>query len=517
MKCKMSCIQSMDCGKHKCSKTCGEHHTHANCRAQVDVEMPCKHLMKKSCFQDMLELTCTQKVLKTFPECKHSKKLECFKRIEDLKCMEEVKVTRQGCGHKTVKPCCEDLSSTPCEKECKKRLSCKHACLRKCGEDCSDCKTCVENQKNWERQKRKEIERKIDEIENKMRRRKDSKRAFSLEVKDQSEFDTVKGQVINYIVPDHHWFPIITKIERVTNPKLELAFYKAKLELHDPHRPEDRKFHGTGDDGGENICFGDGFRLPEASSNNMFGQGVYFSSISFKSARERYTKGSHKLLLCKVLLGKSLKATQAMNELTPAKMKKDGYDSLYAPAGGLVKNDEFVVYNPHQAIPAYIIHFVKGNISNIQTKLPMPGFKKTTMDPYRNMDMNYCVAESRFYRLQTGKQMKVVKIDIIENPVLEAKFSAKQAEFKSKGIPSDPVFGFHGTAEANIDPILKNNFNLSKIKRAAYGFGIYFSEQPEVSKDYNQGNNSFILCKLLTGKSEINCKVIQYFNIIYFL
>lgn len=206
-----------------------------------------------------------------------------------------------------------------------------------------------------------------------------------------------------------------------------------------------------------------------------------------------------------------------MNELTPAKMKKDGYDSLYAPAGGLVKNDEFVIYNPHQAIPAYIIHYETGNISNIQTKLPVlsPGFKKTTMYPKRTMDMNnpydihYSLAEGRFYRLQTGKQMKVVKIDIVENPVLEAKFSAKQAEFKSKGIPSDPVFGFHGTAAKNIDSILKNNFDLNKVKVFAYGFGIYFSEQPEVSQGYNRDNKSFILCKLLIGKPGINSKVIN--------
>ena len=515
MKCKMNCINSMDCGKHKCSKTCGEYHTHKDCRVQVDVVLPCKHFFKKLCFQDVQDLTCTEKVSKIFPKCKHTKKLECSKRIEDVKCSEDVRIKCPGCGRVKVKACCEDLSSMPCELQCGKVLNCTHKCLRKCGEDCSDCVVCLEHLKKRIKEAREDTTKNIKKIKDEMRRSKD-KQAFSIEVKDQSEFDSVKGLVLNFIVPDHNWFPVITRIERVTNPKLELAFNQAKLELFDPTRPEDRKFHGTGDEGVKNICFGDGFRLPEASRNNMFGQGVYFSSISSKSARELYTKNSNKLLLCKVLLGKSMTAKRAMNELTPASMKKLGYDSLYAPAGNLVKNDEFVVYNPKQALPAYIIHFVK-HAYQVQTKLPAlgSGFKKTKRMPKRTMEMSdpydvhYSIAESRFYRLQTAKQMKIVSIDIIENPALEAKFNAKQAEFKSKGIPSDPIFAFHGTAAQNIDSILSNNFSLDRVKVYAYGFGIYLSEQPEVSQGYSADCKSFILCKVLTGNPGQNCTVRQ--------
>ena len=64
--------------------------------------------------------------------------------------------------------------------------------------------------------------------------------------------------------------------------------------------------------------------------------------------RELYTKGSNKLLLCKVLLGKSYEAKRPMNDLTPAKIKQMGYDSVYVrPAPNLVVNDEFIVYNQY--------------------------------------------------------------------------------------------------------------------------------------------------------------------------
>ena len=101
--------------------------------------------------------------------------------------------------------------------------------------------------------------------------------AHSREVKDRSEFDSIKNQVLKYIEPEHDWYPRITKIERVINPQLEMEFWEAKSQLFDAAREPERKFHGTGEDGVQGICFGDGFRLPALGRNNMFGQGVYFA------------------------------------------------------------------------------------------------------------------------------------------------------------------------------------------------------------------------------------------------
>jgi len=118
-------------------------------------------------------------------------------------------------------------------------------------------------------------------------------------------------------------------------------------------------------------------------------------------------------------------------------------------------------------------------------------------------------AESRFYRLQTKTKHRIVSIDIVENPNLEARFRQKREEFKRQGIPadgSDPVLAFHGTQQQNIDPIIRNNFDLAKFKVGVHGFGIYFSEQPEVSTGYASNCKSMILCKVLKGRVGVNCK-----------
>ena len=65
-----------------------------------------------------------------------------------------------------------------------------------------------------------------------------------------------------------------------------------------------------------------GFRLPKPPGNPMYGFGIYFASDSSKSAQEMYVKGSNKLLLCEVLLGKSLTVECAQNKMTLAKLKK---------------------------------------------------------------------------------------------------------------------------------------------------------------------------------------------------
>lgn len=98
---------------------------------------------------------------------------------------------------------------------------------------------------------------------------------------------------------DHNWNPKVVKIEKVFNKDLEYRFRKAKISAFSPY--SDLKFHGTSQSSIDNIVK-DGFKLPQKAG--MFGKGIYFATNSSKSAQEIYTKGSQKLLLCKVLLGK---------------------------------------------------------------------------------------------------------------------------------------------------------------------------------------------------------------------
>merc|ERR1719309_1104007 len=185
----------------------------------------------------------------------------------------------------------------------------------------------------------------------------------------------------------------------------------------------------------------------------MYGQGVYFASSSSKSARDIYTKGSNKLLLCKVLLGKSLTAQEAMNHLTPDSVRRMGYDSLYAPSGSAVRNDECVVYNPAQALPCYIIHYSLTSTTELPSLVPtMTGsFRKETLFPKRHYDdkdpkdVHFMVAESRFLRMLAAKgnlNYKITSIDLVTNPVLAEKFNKKRAELEARKVDHKPILSF---------------------------------------------------------------------------
>ena len=91
------------------------------------------------------------------------------------------------------------------------------------------------------------------------------------------------------------------------------------------------------------------------------------------------------------------------------------------------------------------------------------------------------------------------------NKTLEVAFESEKAAMESKypGQPeSDYILAFHGTPnDQNIDRIVRENFRMDKIERAAYGHGIYFSEFPDVSLGYARGTMKLLLCKVLPGRS----------------
>ena len=148
---------------------------------------------------------------------------------------------------------------------------------------------------------------------------------------------------------------------------------------------------------------------------------------------------------------------------------------------------------------------------------PAKQFKKTRVLPKQTLNMSnqyevlYSIYEGRFYRLSNvNPSMRIRSIDIVQNPALEARFLAKQKQFQGQGIGKDgtePILVVHGTASNNIDKILQENFSLDKFKCGVHGFGIYFSEQPEVSRGYVRDCSSMIMCKLLKGDPGKNCKV----------
>jgi len=506
--CTVACRYPMPCQLHLCKKTCQPRHSHDICQERVRFTFQkCGHSRERKCHEDENSLTCMDKVTFHFKECGHLGNRKCYQKDEDVTCSEK----------------------------CTNFLDCTHPCERKCGEQCNHktCSVCqkikeaeAEKQRQAEEVKRDLIRKCAREKIEKIKQQNPEEGMHKQELKPDgdhaAEYLSIEDKVIKYIQPGHNWFPRVTQVEKLVNMKLELDWLKAQTQVFDPTR-YDLKFHGTTSEAVESIIQS-GFKLPK-SSHQMFGPGIYFASDSSKSAQEQYTKGSNMLLVCEVLLGKTKTVDQSCPKMSYAKLRYEGYDSLFAKRGtkdtGGVLNDEFVVFNPKQAIPRYIVHYVKMDCTGLSStgKALMPAgqtmMKHNILPPKRarsfdEMEMHFCLVQSHFSRMMRMRNMdyEVQSVDYYLNPVLIQKYELMQAKLKAKypsGSDSLPILAFHGTKLENIPNIVQANFDLAKLAsntgdRGYYGAGIYFSEFPEVSISYGD-TGRLLLCRVLPGKS----------------
>jgi len=262
-----------------------------------------------------------------------------------------------------------------------------------------------------------------------------------------------------------------------------------------------------------------GFRLP--AKGGMYGIGIYLASDSSKSAQELYTKGSNMLLLCDSLLGKIYTVDKAMPKMRGKGIKNLGYDSCFAKRGtkatGGVLFDEFIVYNPDQVYPKYIISY---NINKFKIDVITPvsfggtfQVSKKTLKPKREtnpsdpLEEQFLKVEARFLRMQqrncSQQKYEISHIDFYMNPILEKRFDEKQKELEltygSQEKESHVILGFHGTKSKKIiNQIMNNNFIRSK--GGKFGAGVYFSEQPSYTFQYG-GLKHLIMAQLLPGKT----------------
>lgn len=120
-------------------------------------------------------------------------------------------------------------------------------------------------------------------------------------------------------------------------------------------------------------------------------------------------------------------------------------------------------------------------------------------------ESHFRFAESAWCR-GGGQAAQIESVEYHFSPQLEAAWHAKKAEYDARfGAGNHTIlFAFHGTRPANVDPILSNGFQVSKVGSTTdagfFGAGIYFSEQLQTSQGYNGGNGGMFLCKLLVGK-----------------
>jgi len=508
------------------------------CTAECGYRMPCQlHVCEKTCQPRHSHDLCHELVRFVFPKCGHSGQRECHEDENKLTCMEEVTFDFADCGHLGYRKCCQKNEDVTCSEKCTKMLICKHPCEMKCGEPCNHetCSLCqkereaeAEKQREAEEKRRdiirKHATEKIEEIRKQNPEEGVHRQELTSDGDHAEEYLSIEDRVIKYIQPGHDWFPHVTRVEKLVNLKLEVGWLEAKVEVFDPTRC-DFKFHGTTSEAVESIVQS-GFKLP-TTRGQMFGCGIYFASDSSKSAQERYTKGSNMLLVCEVLLGKTKTVDKRCRDMTYAKIRAEGYDSLFAKRGtketGGVLNDEFVVFNPKQAIPRYIVHYDKMDCTRLSNTALMPTSQTMVthniLPPGRarsfdDLEMHFCLVQSHFSRLMTKRNLnyEVLSVDYYVNPILISKYELIEAKMSAKyatGNESKPILAFHGTKLENIPNIVQANFKLSKLasntgNRGAYGAGIYFSEFPEVSIGY--GNTGrLLLCRVLPGKS-YDCK-----------
>ena len=566
-----------DCG-HAVSRKCPEKISNLRCTTIVSVDLPCDHQGRKQCFQNVSDIICKIPVIAAFPRCGHKTKKACYVPIETIPCEHpcekmnscgihqckntcgkshdhdicpeminyqfpecghssatkktcsdeitwkcKTKVYFTGaCSHELARKCYQSENEVKCRFPCKKKRKCKHPCKNECGDDCEkgECKPCLhvytkKMKKVHEAAKKrvKKLEKEIKKCEN-----------FSLgEIcstgPTAAEYQKVKDQVTKLIQPCHKWFPEITKIEKITNLVLEMKFEVAKSQAFGDYI--DTKFHGTSNDGLKEIIR-NGFKMPETNpqtseERGMYGQGIYFATDSSKSAREIYTKDSPKLLLCQVIIGKTMTVEKADSTLNKEKLIEKKYDSVYVPAGLDVTSDEFVIFDPDKALPVYIIHFSDSNklvppsalIHTNQSFTVESRKASRSVNFHDPFELYYNFAESHFRRMAvkstpplTAERTTISSIDIVINKELEEKFEATKQNFKSQGIPNQEILAYHGTDKRNIDSILKSNLQLRYAKRQVYGKGNYFSEFPSVSLEY--GDGGLLLCRILPGKEYID-------------
>ena len=493
LSCTYPCEKMNSCGQHQCANQCGKLHGHDSC---------------------------PQKIPYRFPGCNHSspKMKKCSEPIT-WKCTYTVYI-KGSCGHPIQKQCYQKDDEAKCPvKPCGRKRKCGHPCRNACGDDCEkgDCKNCHDIHKEKMKKFHEDAKKRVKDLEDKISRKVVP--TFSVDPMSPSgptaaEYQMVNDLVVKFVQPMHNWFPKVTKIEKVTNLVLEKKFEEAKSNAFGDHIAP--KFHGTDDNGVKGITK-DGFRMPDQNpppqKRGMYGQGIYFATDSSKSAQAIYTKGSQKLLLCQVILGKSKTVHQADYTLNKQKLRSHRYDSVYAPRGTAVKNDEFVIFDPDQALPQYIIHFSDSNTVlppspsvHSQQRITVRNMKATRMVNFKDpFEMYYNFAESHFRRMAAKTNLQaatISSIDIVINKNLEAKFEDTRRKFQNQGIPDQEILAYHGTNKVNIPNILQTNLQLSYAQRQAYGRGNYFSEFPAVSLGY--GDGGLLLCRILPGKEFVD-------------
>eukprot|EP01060_Flectonema_neradi_P023092 TRINITY_DN3130_c0_g1_i1.p1 TRINITY_DN3130_c0_g1~~TRINITY_DN3130_c0_g1_i1.p1 ORF type:complete len:720 (+),score=125.38 TRINITY_DN3130_c0_g1_i1:1064-3223(+) len=193
---------------------------------------------------------------------------------------------------------------------------------------------------------------------------------------DRSEFLKIKRFVEETNV--HNLSLRVVAIEKVFNAELERDYQKLRSGLHDKDpTATEYSFHGTAAHNVMSIVE-HGFHGPLHPSL-LYGMGIYFASNSSKcvwfvepwdidalqSITEPYTwpGAPQQLIVAELAVGNYKEVQSPTPHETQETLHRDGFDSVKAIANSQHKSgcryEEWVVYNPKQAFPRYVVHYQK--------------------------------------------------------------------------------------------------------------------------------------------------------------
>jgi hypothetical protein len=398
--CQEKCLRPMALCDHLCNKTCHlSTQTHFFCAQKVCMQQKCTHYVIEQCSRSSIPIDKCGMCIEEYRAEKDQQHAMDLIRVDFER--QKAAIRREAKHQKSEEELLRkerNVSESIERQKATQRIKrAKH----------------LQQQLEEEQRHKATLEAIEDETKRNIRRLRSSvvngghvfKREDLQATRDGSEYCQVLDQTERFAQADHNIPMQVRRIEKVTNTKLEEAWYESQLNMVGKDGATKFLFHGTSVEGVNGIT-ANGFRLPERNEDNMFGSGVYFATDSTKSAQELYTKDSKMLLLCEVRIGKSccvegLALTAPKHPLSVhvktssrrrryldvhlPKVRKARFDSVFAKRGtreqGGVVFDEYIVYDPRCAFPRYIVHFGGGASSRPARHLPPAGVQKHELKP----------------------------------------------------------------------------------------------------------------------------------------
>ncbi|CAG0894908.1 unnamed protein product [Darwinula stevensoni] len=154
-----------------------------------------------------------------------------------------------------------------------------------------------------------------------------------------------------------------------------------------------------------------------------------------------------------------------------------------------------------------------------------PTLASESIDEYRHTPEDWEPMENDIYRMVTlsstseeykniihlfqATKINIKKVSRIQNAYIwqvyqDRRLHLLKTDFKDDASKLNEKFLFHGTATSNIQFICKQNFDWRLHRTAngsAYGKGVYFATDPEVSMGYTAEGNCMFVAKVLIGLS----------------